>query len=106
MAICKEKEYYERAFQETLQQNTEIRNEFQKFQKQLQAQLNESHISSQLQTEISSQILTIKEVSKQMVDALTFYKDLNELVAESEYENAEIFCEHLSAFMQERDAKM
>ena len=41
-----------------------------------------------------------------MVDALTFYKDLNELVAESEYSDSEIFCEHLNAFIQERDAKM
>lgn len=41
----------------------------------------------------------IKEVSKQMVDALTFYKDLNELALETEFEDAEVFCGHLNAFL-------
>lgn len=41
-----------------------------------------------------------------MIDALTFYKDLNSLVAESEYEDAEVLCAHLNAFLSDREMKM
>ena len=41
-----------------------------------------------------------------MIDALTFYKDLNSLAAQSEYEDAELFCANLNAFLSEREMKM
>ena len=49
---------------------------------------------------------TIREVSAQMVDALTFYKDLNKLVHEQEFEDADLLCAHLSAFLSEQGARM
>ena len=45
-------------------------------------------------------------MSKQIVDALTFYKDLNELVGETEYEDADIFCAHLNAFLADWNHRM
>ena len=41
-----------------------------------------------------------------MVDALTFYKDLNKLVHEQEFEDADLLCAHLSAFLGEQGARM
>jgi len=41
-----------------------------------------------------------------MVDALTFYKDLNELAGETEYEDADVFCGHLNAFLAEWSNRM
>lgn len=41
-----------------------------------------------------------------MVDALTFYKDLNELAAETEFEDADIFCAHLNAFLADWNHRM
>ena len=36
-----------------------------------------------------------------MVDALTFYKDLNSLVNEQEFEDSDMLCANLSAFLSE-----
>ena len=41
-----------------------------------------------------------------MIDALTFYKDLNALVHENEYEDADLLCAHLSAFLGEQADRM
>ena len=41
-----------------------------------------------------------------MVDALSFYKDLNSLVSEREYDDADILCSHLNAFLVEWATKM
>ena len=41
-----------------------------------------------------------------MIDALTFYKDLNSLVSDNEYEDADILCSHLNAFLSDRESKM
>ena len=41
-----------------------------------------------------------------MVDALTFYKDLNALVCDQEYEDSDILCEQLNAFLAEWANKM
>ena len=41
-----------------------------------------------------------------MVDALTFYKDLNELAAETEFEDADVFCGHLNAFLEDWSHRM
>ena len=68
--------------------------------------MSDSHILSKLQIELTSQIKTVKEVSKQIVEALTFYKDLNELAGETEYEDADIFCAHLNAFLADWSNRM
>ena len=41
-----------------------------------------------------------------MVDALSFYKDLNSLVNEREYDDPEVLCAHLNAFLGEQALKM
>ena len=41
-----------------------------------------------------------------MVDALSFYKDLNGLVSEREYDDADVLCAHLNAFLGEWATKM
>jgi len=41
-----------------------------------------------------------------MVDALSFYKDLNELVSEREYDDTDVLCAHLNAFLGEWSTKM
>ena len=99
--INKEKEFYKRAFKEASDQNQQIRKELNQFQNRLIRKLSDSHILSNLEQELSSQIKTVKEVSTQMVDALTFYKDLNALVHENEYEDADLLCANLSAFLGE-----
>ena len=56
--------------------------------------------------ELKSQIKTVKEVSKQIVDALTFYKDLNSLVNDEQYEDCDILCAQLNAFLAEWSNRM
>jgi 3-oxoacyl-ACP reductase-like protein len=41
-----------------------------------------------------------------MVDALTFYKEFNSLVTEQEFEDTEILCAQLNAFLGEWSHKM
>ena len=41
-----------------------------------------------------------------MVDALTFYKDLNALVCDTEYEDSDVLCGHLDVFLSEWKDKM
>lgn len=48
----------------------------------------------------------MKEVSQQMIDALTFYKDLNTLVLEREYDDCDVLCACLNAFLAEWAHKM
>ena len=104
--VSKEKDFYKRAFKETHDQNSQIRKELHQFQSRLVFQLGDSHILTSLQSELSSQIKTIKEVSKQMIDALSFYKDLNSLVSEREFDDADVLCAHLNAFLAEWATKM
>ena len=59
-----------------------------------------------LQAELQSQIKTVRDVSKQMVDALTFYKDLNSLVQEQEFEDTDLLCAQLNAFLDQWGNKM
>ena len=41
-----------------------------------------------------------------MVDALTFYKDLNSLVTEQDFEDTDIMCANLNAFLSDWGARM
>ena len=41
-----------------------------------------------------------------MVDALTFYKDLNSLVNEEEYEDSDLLCAQVKAFLSEWSNRM
>ena len=41
-----------------------------------------------------------------MVDALTFYKDLNSLVHEEEYEDSDLLCAQVKAFLSEWSNRM
>ena len=41
-----------------------------------------------------------------MVDALTFYKDLNSLVNEEEYDDCDLQCAQLKAFLAEWSNRM
>ncbi len=104
--INKEKEFYKKAFKETHDQNQQIKKEIQQFQNHLTYQLSDNHVLSTLQTELASQIKTVKEVSTQMIDALTFYKDLNSLVTEQEFEDNDILCAQLNEFLGEWSHKM
>ena len=41
-----------------------------------------------------------------MVDALTFYKDLNSLVTDQEFEDSDLMCANLNAFLDDWGARM
>lgn len=41
-----------------------------------------------------------------MIDALTFYKDLNSLMTEREYDSADMLCACLNVFLEEWANKM
>ena len=41
-----------------------------------------------------------------MIDALTFYKDLNSLMTEREYDSSDMLCACLNAFLDEWSERM
>lgn len=104
--ITKEKDFYKRAFKETHDQNRTLAAELQAFQAKIKVDLSESKLLQRYEGELRSQLQAVKEVSAQLVDALAFYKDLQEVVAEREYDSADMLCSQLNVFLRSTAARM